>query len=76
MRCVQGGVYTHTSGDVMGGHAVKIVGWGVDGESGLKYWKVANSWGPDWGENGFFRIKRGNNECMFESQCFAGLYEP
>jgi hypothetical protein len=42
-----------------------MVGWGVDG--GVKYWKVANSWNPYWGEKGYFRIKRGNNECGIES---------
>jgi cathepsin B len=30
------GVYTHTSGQMLGGHAIKILGWGVDG--GVKYW--------------------------------------
>lgn len=54
------GVYQHTVGDKAGGHAVKIVGWGVD--NGVKYWKVANSWNPHWGEKGYFRIRRGNNE--------------
>jgi len=55
----------------LGGHAVKIVGWGV--ENGVKYWKVANSWNTSWGENGYFRIIRGTNSCDIESQVFAGL---
>ncbi|CAF0948760.1 unnamed protein product [Brachionus calyciflorus] len=37
-------------------HAVKILGWGT--ENGVDYWLAANSWGPEWGENGYFRIKR------------------
>ena len=43
-----GGIYHHTTGSMAGGHAVKFVGWGV--ENGKKYWKVANSWNPFWGE--------------------------
>ena len=27
---------------------------------------VANSWGPDWGESGYFKIQRGHNECSIE----------
>lgn len=41
----------------LGGHAVKIIGWGVEGKT--NYWICANSWGTSWGENGFFRIKEG-----------------
>lgn len=64
------GVYHHVSGGLLGGHAVKIVGYGV--ESGTKYWIVANSWAESWGEKGFFRIKKGSNECGFESNVIAG----
>jgi cathepsin B len=60
------GIYKHTYGSSLGGHAVKITGWGV--ENGVAYWKVANSWNPYWGEEGFFRILRGVNECGIESQ--------
>jgi len=64
------GVYQHTSGSVLGGHAVKILGWGV--EDSTPYWLVANSWNEDWGDKGFFKIRRGNNECGIESGIVAG----
>jgi cathepsin B len=63
------GVYHKTSDNILGGHAIKIVGWGVD--NGTKYWKVANSWNPYWGENGYFRIVRGVNECGIEDSVVA-----
>jgi len=50
----KGGIYHYTSGVMQGGHAVKIVGWGI--EHGIDYWICANSWGSKWGENGYFRI--------------------
>jgi len=61
-----GGIYHHVRGEMAGGHAVKMVGWGV--ENGVKYWKVANSWNPYWGEKGYFRIRRGHNEGGIEDQ--------
>jgi len=63
------GIYHHVTGGMAGGHAVKVVGWGVEG--GVKYWKIANSWNPHWGEKGYFRIKRGNNEGGVEDQAVA-----
>jgi len=66
------GVYQRTasSGQALGGHAVKIIGWGV--EDGTDYWLVANSWNEEWGDKGLFKIKRGTNECGIESQISAG----
>ena len=44
-------------------HGVVLVGYGHDQETNLDYWICKNSWGKDWGENGFFRIKRGSGTC-------------
>jgi cathepsin B len=63
------GIYHQTGGEMMGGHAIKIVGFGT--ENGVKYWKVQNSWNPYWGEGGYFRIRRGSDECGIESQVVA-----
>ncbi|XP_057379755.1 uncharacterized protein LOC130702104 [Daphnia carinata] len=46
-------------------HAVVLVGW--DTVDGVDYWIGRNSWGPKWGENGYFRIKRGVNKCKIEN---------
>jgi C1A family cysteine protease len=53
------GIYERTSGATYkGGHAIVIVGYNnTEG-----YWICKNSWGTNWGENGFFRIRMGNSE--------------
>jgi len=43
-------------------HAVYLVGYGTDPD-GTPYWKVKNSWGEGWGENGYIRMLRGVNMC-------------
>lgn len=67
------GVYQHVKGHALGGHAIRIIGWGVDESTKTPYWLVANSWNTDWGDNGLFKIRRGNDECGIENAISAGL---
>lgn len=52
------GIYEHVTGEFMGGHAMKLVGYGHDEKEGL-YWILQNQWTEDWGDNGFISIKHG-----------------
>ena len=62
------GVYIHTWGGVLGGHAVKNVGWGVSGT--ISYWICQNSWAASWGIQGFFWI--GFGQCGIDQGGVAG----
>jgi len=66
------GVYVHKSGSALGGHAVAIYGFGTEG--GTDYWLVKNSWNEQWGDNGYFKIKKGVNECGIEGDVTAAVF--
>jgi C1A family cysteine protease len=55
-----GGVLTSCGSDV--DHCVQLTGYANYGESGA-YWIVRNSWGSDWGENGYIWIEIGQDLC-------------
>ncbi|XP_025817305.1 cathepsin B-like protease 2 isoform X1 [Panicum hallii] len=66
------GVYKHITGGMMGGHAVKLIGWGTS-DAGEDYWLLANQWNRGWGDDGYFKIIRGRNECGIEEDVVAGM---
>ncbi|KAL6507140.1 hypothetical protein OROHE_022039 [Orobanche hederae] len=63
-RAYKGGVYTSTkcgSSPLDVNHAVLAVGYGI--ENGIPYWLIKNSWGAEWGDNGYFKMEMGKNMC-------------
>lgn len=50
----------------LGGHAIMIIGWGTN-KDGIPFWIVQNSWGTESGDGGYFKIRRGTDECQIES---------
>lgn len=39
-------------------HGVLIVGYGHDNDTDMDYWIIKNSWGANWGQNGYMQIPR------------------
>lgn len=63
-------MFSAGSSDVLGGHAVVVVGWGTD-DNGVDYWLIRNSWSSAWGDQGYFRIERGVNLLGIGNDCWA-----
>jgi len=62
-----GGVITSASCGTNLDHGVLIVGFGTDSATNVDYWLVKNSWGNKWGETGYVRLARNQNECGLNS---------
>jgi hypothetical protein len=65
----ESGIYEHVFGNFEGYHAVIIVGYNDEAE----YWICKNSWGTQWGEEGWFNIKYGNSNIGKNTQYFSGI---
>ena len=68
-----GGVYSAKDCGTELDHGVLLVGYGVDPSSKKHkhFWKIKNSWGEAWGEDGYIRIAKGGNG--LEGQCGVAM---
>lgn len=62
------GVFTAACGTNLD-HGVLVVGYGTDTTSGLNFYKVKNSWGTTWGQNGYILLARGASYNNGAGQC-------
>ncbi|CAJ1014659.1 Papain family cysteine protease/Peptidase C1-like family [Leishmania utingensis] len=57
------GILTSCDGKQLN-HGVLLVGYNMTGE--VPYWLIKNSWGENWGEKGYVRVRKGTNECLIQ----------
>ncbi|MFO8077699.1 MAG: C1 family peptidase [Thermoplasmatota archaeon] len=62
----KGGIYRRSTDEIVGGHLVALMGYNDTTQS----WLVKNSWGPLWGEDGWFHM--GYDPAMFIDGCYGG----
>lgn len=67
METYKSGIFEDKTGDLDVVHEVSLVGFGE--EEGVPYWLVRNSWGTQWGLDGFMKLVRGKNNLAIESDC-------
>jgi C1A family cysteine protease len=52
-------------------HAVLAVGWGI--ENDIPFWIIRNSWGPKWGDKGYFKLRKGGNRCGYRTYVASAI---
>lgn len=66
----EGGVLTACEGSALD-HGVLLVGY--NNTASPPYWIIKNSWGPEWGEDGYIRIRKGTNECLVSEYAITAI---
>lgn len=68
-----GGIYhNHACNMNNADHAMLVVGYGIDDVTGSEFWDVKNSWGVGWGDKGYARTKR-NEDNLCHIATFASF---